>query len=75
MTLDLFAALGAIPRLPGARCRGRHELFDPPDPNDPDCDDAQSDRRFFADDPTGDLPVNHGLHRKVNVSKTGECKT
>lgn len=26
---DLFDALGAIVALPGARCRGRHHLFDP----------------------------------------------
>lgn len=26
---DLFAALAGIPRLEGARCRGRWELFDP----------------------------------------------
>jgi WhiB family redox-sensing transcriptional regulator len=25
----LFAALAGIPRLPGAACRGHHELFDP----------------------------------------------
>jgi len=31
----LFDALGAIPALPGARCRGRHSLFDgsPPGEN------------------------------------------
>jgi WhiB family redox-sensing transcriptional regulator len=27
---------GGIPRLPGARCRGRHELFDPPLPGPPE---------------------------------------
>ncbi len=25
---DLFAAIGVAPALPGARCRGRHALFD-----------------------------------------------
>ena len=30
----LFAALGGIPRLPGAACRGRWELFDSPDATD-----------------------------------------
>lgn len=25
---DLMAALGGIPRLPGARCRARHDMFD-----------------------------------------------
>lgn len=28
---DLIAALTVGPALPGARCRGRHELFDPPE--------------------------------------------
>ena len=27
---DLFAALGLAPALPGARCRGKHHLFDAP---------------------------------------------
>jgi hypothetical protein len=26
---DILAAVGAAPCLPGARCRGRHALFDP----------------------------------------------
>jgi hypothetical protein len=26
---DLLQAVGAAPCLPGARCRGRHALFDP----------------------------------------------
>ncbi len=30
MTAALFDALGVIPALPGARCRGRHHLFDEP---------------------------------------------
>jgi hypothetical protein len=38
----LFDALGAIPRLPGARCAGRHELFDPRDPSDPDCEGVEA---------------------------------
>ncbi|WP_369816626.1 hypothetical protein [Mycobacterium sp. E740] len=25
---DLFACLGGVPALPGAACRGRHDLFD-----------------------------------------------
>jgi hypothetical protein len=29
---DLFSWLGVIPALPGARCRGRHHLFDGPTP-------------------------------------------
>lgn len=28
MTADLFDALGVIPALPGARCRGRWHVFD-----------------------------------------------
>jgi hypothetical protein len=33
----LFDAVGLSPALPGARCRGRHHLFDPPSANaDPD---------------------------------------
>jgi len=33
----LIEAVGAAPCLPGARCRGRHALFDPPAPGeDPD---------------------------------------
>jgi WhiB family transcriptional regulator, redox-sensing transcriptional regulator len=32
----LFAALAAAPRLPGAACVGRHELFDLRDGIDPD---------------------------------------
>ncbi|AFM16986.1 hypothetical protein Mycch_2203 [Mycolicibacterium chubuense NBB4] len=28
--LDLFDAVGLAPSLPGAKCRGRHRLFDPP---------------------------------------------
>jgi hypothetical protein len=39
----LFAAIAAIPRLPGARCRGRHELFDPWDANDPDRPDVEEE--------------------------------
>jgi len=27
---DLIAAVGAAPCLPGAKCRSRHTLFDPP---------------------------------------------
>lgn len=27
---NLLDAVGAAPALPGARCRGRHHLFDPP---------------------------------------------
>ena len=34
MTADLFGALGVIPALPGARCRGRHHLFDEPRPGE-----------------------------------------
>jgi hypothetical protein len=26
---DILAAVGAAPALPGAKCRGRHHLFDP----------------------------------------------
>jgi hypothetical protein len=26
---DLIAAVGAAPALPGAKCRGRHSLYDP----------------------------------------------
>jgi hypothetical protein len=32
---DLFAAFAAAPRLPGAACAGRHELFDLRDIDDP----------------------------------------
>jgi WhiB family redox-sensing transcriptional regulator len=31
---NLFAALRSIPALPGAKCVGRHELFESPDPGD-----------------------------------------
>ncbi|CPR11949.1 hypothetical protein BN971_03242 [Mycobacterium bohemicum DSM 44277] len=34
MAADLFDALGVIPALPGARCRGRHHLFDGPAPGE-----------------------------------------
>jgi hypothetical protein len=34
---DILAAVGAAPALPGAKCRGRHHLFDPAVPGeDPD---------------------------------------
>jgi hypothetical protein len=39
---DLFAALAAIPALPGANCRGKHDLFDLRDVNDADRDDAEA---------------------------------
>lgn len=39
---DLFGALGMIPALPGARCRGRHHLFDARPPDDPEADNAQA---------------------------------
>ncbi len=39
---DLLAALGAVPALPGARCRNRHELFDLAGP------DADPDNREYA---------------------------
>jgi WhiB family transcriptional regulator, redox-sensing transcriptional regulator len=39
---DLYAALTAIPRLPGAACRGRHHLFDPADTTNPDHDNLQA---------------------------------
>ena len=32
---DLFAALIGAPALPGARCRGRHHLFDEPSADEP----------------------------------------
>ncbi|BBZ60140.1 hypothetical protein [Mycolicibacterium monacense] len=40
---ELLASLAGVPHLPGARCRGRHRLFDPPAPDaDPeDADHAQ----------------------------------
>jgi Transcription factor WhiB len=31
---DILAAVGAAPCLPGARCRGRHSLFDPAAPGE-----------------------------------------
>ena len=31
MTVDLLDALGQIPALPGAACRGRSAMFDPPE--------------------------------------------
>jgi Transcription factor WhiB len=31
---DILAAVGAAPALPGAKCRGRHHLFDPAAPNE-----------------------------------------
>jgi hypothetical protein len=34
-TPDLFAALAGAPVLPGARCRGRHHLFDPRGDHEP----------------------------------------
>lgn len=30
----LFAALAGVPRLDGALCRGKHELYDSPEPDD-----------------------------------------
>lgn len=37
---DLFSAIGMAPALPGARCRGRSHLFDPPERGeDPDTTD------------------------------------
>lgn len=32
---DLLAALAGAPALPGARCRGRHHLFDEAGPDEP----------------------------------------
>lgn len=37
---SLFDTVGLAPSLPGAACRGRHHLFDPPDA-DVDPEDAQ----------------------------------
>jgi hypothetical protein len=39
---DLFGALGAIPRLEGSLCVGRHELFDLRDISDPDRAEAEA---------------------------------
>lgn len=39
---DLLTALAGAPSLPGARCRGRHHLFDP---GHPDEEPATTDRR------------------------------
>lgn len=38
--LSLFDALAVAPALPGAKCRGRHHLFDEPE-RDADPDDAE----------------------------------
>lgn len=32
---DLLDAISGVPALPGARCRGRHHLFDPRGDNEP----------------------------------------
>ena len=43
MKLDaLLDPLRGIPQLAGARCVGRHEMFDPRDAYDPDRDDIES---------------------------------
>ena len=39
---DVFAALGAIPALPGARCRNRSQLFDLRPDDDPTRPDAEA---------------------------------
>jgi hypothetical protein len=39
----LFAALDGIPRLPGAACRDKHELFDPCHADDPDRPDVEAE--------------------------------
>lgn len=31
---EVLDTIGLVPALPGARCRGRHQLFDPPDRNE-----------------------------------------
>lgn len=36
---SLFDAVGLAPSLPGAKCRGRHHLFDPPE-TDTNAEDA-----------------------------------
>lgn len=37
---SLFDAIGLAPSLPGAKCRGRHHLFDPPEA-DTNAEDAE----------------------------------
>jgi WhiB family transcriptional regulator, redox-sensing transcriptional regulator len=39
---DLFGALAAAPRLPGAACVGRHELFDSKHESDPNRAEAEA---------------------------------
>lgn len=39
---ELFDALSAAPPLPGARCRGQHALFDPPDGEQVNSTDVQT---------------------------------
>jgi len=38
----LIAALAGTPALPGARCRGQHALFDPPDGEQVNSTDVQA---------------------------------
>lgn len=44
---DLFGALGAIPALPGALCRGHSELWDEPPQRDPDAE-GTAERLSYA---------------------------
>jgi hypothetical protein len=45
---DLFGFLGAIVALPGARCRGRHHLFDPPTPHEDELDAEDRHRQALG---------------------------
>lgn len=45
---DLFAALGLAPALPGARCRGKHHLFDAPSELDREPTDVTAARHAQA---------------------------
>ncbi len=44
----LAAALAAAPRLPGAACKGRYELFDPAEPGEDEDDYTYRDETALA---------------------------
>jgi len=86
---DLFAALIGAPSLPGAKCRGRHHLFDEPHPDEePDatqhrhshalrlcstCPALASCERWFDELPKGKRPPGV-VAGKVGSQKAGRPK-
>ena len=63
---ELLAALAGVPHLPGAECRGRTELFDPPS-SDVDPDDAAT-RKLRRSGSAANVPNSPNAPRGLTAS-------